>query len=288
MQNHFISSADSVSRRDMMIPSAARGLITQNSASPNCAFTLIELLVVITIIGILISLSGAVFSKAKRKTQRVVCANNLKQLNLAAFVFAEDQPGEPYSMTFSDGNDRQSWLYPHWIPSLKTFSCPGGMNEIRTQPLIRDPGDQLLKPADLEYCAWERGGFGSSYEVFGFMGYNQGQISRFKIGEEIFETQGVRKTFQTVQTYQRKSAVMNMVGAIPGPSRIWLILDGDEASTEDAVNNYPDTGDNHYSGGANVSFCDGHVEWVPRSDYIRSYEISQDENRGPLQIDEQP
>lgn len=275
-----------------MISSAAGGAITQNRARSNrtktLAMTLLELLVVITILGILISLSGAAFSNAKRKTQRVVCANNLKQLNLAAFEFAEDQPGEPYSMTFSDGNDRQSWLFPHWIPSLKTFSCPGGMNKIRATPLIRDPGDQLLKPADLEYCAWERGGFGSSYEVFGFMGYNQGQISRFKIGNEIFETQGVRKTFQTVQTYQRKSTAMNMMGAIPGPSRIWLILDGDEASTEGAVNNFPDTGDNHDSGGANVSFCDGHVEWVPRSDYIISYEISQDENRGPLEPEGQP
>lgn len=273
-----------------MIPSAARKPDTLYITTThfNQAMTLMELLIVMAIIGILISLGGAAFSKAKRKTQRAVCANNLKQLNLAAVVFADDQPGEPYSMTFSDGNDRQSWLYPYWIRPLKTFSCPGGMNQIRTQPLIRDPGDQLFKPADLEYCAWERGGFGSSYEVFGFMGYNQGQTSKFKIGAETIETQGVRKTFQSVQTYQRKSAAMNMAGAIPGPSRIWLILDGDEASTEDSVNNFPDTGDNHYSGGANISFCDGHVEWVSQSDYISSYEISQDENRGLLEPVEEP
>lgn len=239
-------------------------------------FTLIEVLVVTAILGILASLSFAALSSARRKTLRTSCLSNIRQLAAASQIYASDNSRGALSGTKSDTDDDANWLYPQYIAETRVLICPATRNRIDTKKSSTDPHSGRVFYSDLQDSAADNTGNGTSYEIFGFMNAVSAPLTESGFNA-IGTPDGIQKTTATVHSYPHKNNAFGLAGLNVGASDIWMFTDSD--SGRGGRQNYPDPSDHHGAAGANVGFCDGSARWIPRANYVRAYELSQDENR---------
>lgn len=240
------------------------------------AFTILELLVVLAIVTVLASLMAPALFKARERSKRALCLSNAKQLATATLMYAEEDTKRcltPHVYTlwpvFS-----HNWLWRYTGGSPQVFFCPSTRNGIRGPLRIEKSGTKFYD--DLIGSAQDRKALrGYSYDVLPFFA----DMEEFWNGVKGFVniSRAVPKTLNNLGVYRHQHHAFGFRDRCASPAEVWLYTDSDSAFF--ARSFYPDPENNHGIEGCNVSFSDGHAQWVSREQVVLAHELSQDNNR---------
>jgi len=264
------------------------------------AFTLIELLVVIAIIAILAAILFPVFAQAKAAAKQAQNLSNLKQLGLAAMMYASDYddmlPADPLirhcpsdpTMSIGRidrwGNYYWPWLFQPYIkqqPQDKTKSADAfywNPNAPKNNPQeLASARAACIWPQPAQSwgltCANFSGGRCRSIQYWTTYAYNE-HIGDFPGGANLSAWQAPAESFLLLEATDSE-------------------IEGDEldelySRTKDCTGIYPDPANadptlGGHNGGTTIAYLDGHAKWR-KTIWGPNGECSVDTNGNPLLV----
>jgi prepilin-type N-terminal cleavage/methylation domain-containing protein/prepilin-type processing-associated H-X9-DG protein len=212
------------------------------------AFTLIELLVVIGIIAVLAAMLLPALARAKAKAKSIQCLSNLRQMGIAAQIYAGDNSDfYPFAYYFDEVNNVSfGWDFTTYENSGR--AVPGVLWQGQTNPQIQQC------PAFNGNANWSDDPYtGYNYNT-SYIGHGQGESENDLTGQA--------------------SPIPAKTTTVKHPAKTALFGDGQYSAGADKFMRapWPNPGDVNSSGRyagtqgfrhqnrSNVVFCDGHAE----------------------------
>jgi prepilin-type N-terminal cleavage/methylation domain-containing protein len=139
------------------------------------AFTLIELLVAITIVSMLAALLLTAVSSVRLKAQRVHCLNNVRQLSLGSFMYAQENSRHA-------GVETSAFPGGNWMGTLNEYAKVKGILICPSAPLHEPPPASGNEQGYADR-AWVRWTSDKKTMFYGSYGYNGYLYSDLKLSE---------------------------------------------------------------------------------------------------------
>ncbi|MGI5818342.1 MAG: DUF1559 domain-containing protein [Armatimonadota bacterium] len=217
-------------------------------------FTLIELLVVIAIIAILAAILFPVFARARDKARQASCQSNMKQIGLAAMMYAQDYDEVmPAFYHYWQGNSSTRYIgyYDCFAPytmNEQIYICPSGR---------------------FEYDYWRRGlpnpeGFYGVKQVSSYgCVVHHSHIAHLGTGMWLGGWGSGGHSLADIQAPAEKILIAEMRSILAGtPAQMGFTEDGEPIPMGDDGR----AGNMMYrhSGQMNAAYADGHVKSIPQ------------------------
>jgi prepilin-type N-terminal cleavage/methylation domain-containing protein/prepilin-type processing-associated H-X9-DG protein len=222
----------------------------------NGGFTLIELLVVIAIISILAAILFPVFAQARQKARQTSCLSNLRQINLAALMYAQD-----YDETL-----------PYYTTDYLTYWCGGRAAAGQPFDMSRGRIVPYTKSGEIQKCLSYTGAANLGGAGYGIN--SQLMFDRATFGANKPATIGELSVPAETVLFG-DAGIPNWAGGTVGET---IQIDPPQDWTPSP------TIDFRHQGFADFAFCDGHVKAIKREAFVAPLPASQQQTGVDPQI----